>query len=152
MTIHLNSGSPEQTFRYGRALGSTLKGKELIFLSGDLGAGKTVFTKGIGNALGINEREIVSPSYTLMNVYKGAFALYHIDLYRIGDGIKGGIPEIDDHIDRGVIVVEWADYITGFYSSEKNLIRISIRHDREPESGRSITIDTPPAFPPGIFS
>ncbi len=142
MNINLNSGSPEETFFIGKSLGKVLKGNELIFLSGNLGAGKTLFTKGIGHSLGIQRREIVSPSYTLMNIYEGKFTLFHIDLYRIGEQLDGGIPEIDDNIDNGIIVVEWAEYIKKYYSEENNLIDISIYLTEERESGRAISIST----------
>ena len=150
--MNLNSGSPEETFSIGNSLGKVLNGDELIFLSGNLGAGKTMFTKGIGNSLGIERREIVSPSYTLMNVYEGKFTLFHIDLYRIGEQLKGGIPEIDDNLDNGIIVVEWAEYIKKYYSVEKNIIDISIILSKDREPGREISISTEINISPEIFS
>ena len=152
MNMNLNSGSPEETFSHGCSLGKVLHGDELIFLSGNLGAGKTMFTKGIGHSLGINRREIVSPSYTLMNIYEGRFSLFHIDLYRIGEGLNGGIPEIDDNIDNGIIVVEWAEYIKKHYSAEKKIVDITISLNEDKESGRSISIITNINIPPEIFS
>jgi len=151
MNLNLNSGSPEDTFSLGSALGSILKGDELIFLSGNLGAGKTMFTKGIGNALEIDEREIVSPSYTLMNIYEGKFKLFHIDLYRIGEHVSGGIPEIDDNLDNGIIVVEWAGYIRRFYSTEKKLVDILIGITDGESRNREISISTEIHIPRAIF-
>jgi tRNA threonylcarbamoyladenosine biosynthesis protein TsaE len=151
MIIDLNSGSPENTFSFGSALGSTLKGNELLFLTGELGSGKTMFTKGIGSALGIEGREIVSPSYTILNIYQGRSRLFHIDLYRIGNQIRNGIPEIEDNIDRGIIVVEWAEFVRQFYSGEKNLIDISIKPVKGSDTGRIISISSDILFPPGIF-
>ncbi len=152
MNINLNSGSPEKTFSYGCSLGKVLHGDELIFLSGNLGAGKTMFTKGIGYSLGIGRREIVSPSYTLMNIYEGRFSLFHIDLYRIGEGVNGGIPEIDDNLDNGIIVVEWAEYIKEYYSAEENIVDITISLSEEKEEGRNISIITKINIPPETFS
>lgn len=152
MTIHLNSVSPEETFAIGSSLGKLLSGDELIFLSGSLGAGKTMFTKGIGHSLGIDRREIVSPSYTLMNIYDGKFRLYHIDLYRIGEQLVGGIPEIEDNLDNGVIVVEWAEYIKNYYSGEKKLIDISIALTEGQDPERKISIRTEINIPPDSLS
>lgn len=142
MNIDLNSGSSEETFGFGESLGKVLQGRELILISGNLGAGKTVFTKGIGSALGIERREIVSPSYTLMNIYEAKFKLFHIDLYRIGEKIWGGIPEIDDNLDKGIIVVEWGEFIKKFYSTERNLINVSISYKTGEIPGRNISFST----------
>jgi len=151
MNINLNSGSPEDTFFLGSSLGRVLNGDELILLSGNLGVGKTMFTKGIGHSLGIERREIVSPSYTLMNIYEGKFTLFHIDLYRIGEQLSGGIPEIDDNLDNGIIVVEWAEYIKAFYSEEKKLIDISIQPVKSEETERKILISTGINLPSGLL-
>ncbi len=151
MNIDLNSLSPEETFGFGESLGKVLNGNELILLSGNLGAGKTMFTKGVGNALGIDRREIVSPSYTLMNIYEGKFKLFHIDLYRIGEQINGGIPEIDDNLDSGIIVVEWGEFAKKYYSAERNLIDISISYTGGGSPERSITLFTGINLPPDAF-
>ena len=151
MNIDLISFSPEETFGFGESLGKLLKGNELILLSGNLGAGKTMFTKGIGHALGIDRREIVSPSYTLMNIYEGKFKLFHIDLYRIGEQINGGIPEIDDNLDTGIIVVEWGEFTGEYYSAEKNLIDLSISYTEGETSGRKISFFTELNIPPDAF-
>lgn len=152
MNIDLNSGSSEETFGFGESLGRELEGRELILISGNLGAGKTVFTKGIGSALGIDRREIVSPSYTLMNIYEAKFKLFHIDLYRIGENILGGIPEIDDNLDRGIIVVEWGGFVKKFYSTEKNLINVSISYKAGDIPGRNISLSTEKDILPGSLS
>lgn len=151
MNIDLNSFSPEETFYFGESLGKALNGNELILLSGNLGVGKTMFTKGVGHALGIDHREIVSPSYTLMNIYKGKFKLFHIDLYRIGEQINGGIPEIDDNLDSGVIVVEWGKFAKKYYSAEKNFIDISISNTKGESTERKISLFTKIDLPPDAF-
>ena len=152
MNIDLNSGSSEETFGFAASLRRELEGRELILISGNLGAGKTVFTKGIGSALGINRREIVSPSYTLMNIYEAKFKLFHIDLYRIGENILGGIPEIDDNLDRGIIVVEWGEFVKKFYSTEKNLINVSISYKAGDIPGRNISLSTEKDILPSSLS
>lgn len=140
MNLSLNSQSSEDTFEIGKKLGEFLKGRELILLSGELGAGKTVLTKGIGFSLGIDPNEIVSPTFTLMNIYKGRTTLYHLDLYRIGNNITGSIPEIDESIGSGVLVVEWAKYLDPFYLNEKNLVEIKILHPGINNESREILI------------
>ncbi|MCP5054629.1 MAG: tRNA (adenosine(37)-N6)-threonylcarbamoyltransferase complex ATPase subunit type 1 TsaE, partial [bacterium] len=71
MTIKVHSNSPADTYRTGESLGEQLKGSEVILLKGDLGAGKTLLTKGIAAALGIESEEVVSPTFTLINEYRG---------------------------------------------------------------------------------
>jgi len=152
MNLNLYSGSPEETFFFGKSLANVLTGSELIFLRGNLGAGKTIFTKGMGYGLGIDTREIVSPSYTLMNIYEGRCKLFHIDLYRIGEQINRGIPEIDDNLDAGIIAVEWADYIKEYYQGEKNLIDIFISFKGGNDPGRILSIVSGLTISPGTFS
>src|SRR5688500_8094665 len=82
----LHSSSPVETFNFGHQLGARLEGGEILLLSGPLGAGKTLLVKGICAALGIDEEDVTSPSFTLVNPYTGRLRLYHIDLYRLDEG------------------------------------------------------------------
>jgi tRNA threonylcarbamoyladenosine biosynthesis protein TsaE len=107
----VTTSSPDATRELGRALGECLTAPVVLFLQGELGAGKTCFTQGLANGLGVAADEAVtSPSYTLMNHYRGRLDLYHFDLYRLSepdDLIELGF---DDYLDGGgVTVVEWAD-------------------------------------------
>src|SRR5688572_1572979 len=87
MTVgEFRSSSPAETFNYGHQLGARLRGGEILLLSGPLGAGKTIFVKGIAAALGIDEEDVTSPSFTLVNPHFGRLRLYHIDLYRLDEG------------------------------------------------------------------
>src|SRR5262245_47467438 len=80
----IESQSEEQTRAFGRLLADRLRGGELIGLTGALGAGKTVLVRGLAEGLGIAERKVRSPSFTLINEYGGGrLPLYHIDLYRM---------------------------------------------------------------------
>lgn len=133
MTTRHRSNSPEQTRALGEDFGRTLRGNEILLLSGDLGAGKTLFTKGVARALGIEPREIVSPTFTLMNQFRGAHALFHYDLYRLGESIDGPLPEVDDCIDEGVIVIEWAQYLDDSYSRMPRAVDIQINVVSEDE-------------------
>ena len=83
----LTSASPEETFEAGKRVGARLAGGETLLLSGPLGAGKTVFVKGLATGLGLDPAEVSSPSFTLVNRYnEGRLRLYHIDLYRLDEG------------------------------------------------------------------
>jgi len=127
MNLKILSNSPEQTYQTGAQVSSLLKGKEILLLSGDLGAGKTLFTKGLASALGVDAGEVTSPTFTVMNEYYGKYTIYHIDLYRLGGKLHGAMPEIDDNIDEGIIVIEWAQYIPAIYFRVKNLLDIQIQ-------------------------
>jgi tRNA threonylcarbamoyladenosine biosynthesis protein TsaE len=102
--------SPEETLELGRRIGQQLTGHAILLLEGDLGSGKTVFTKGVAEGLGIDPNEVTSPSFTLVNEYQGRLRLYHIDLYRLE---AGGLPPLglEDILndEDSVAVIEWAE-------------------------------------------
>ena len=103
--------STEETLNQGFILGSELKKGDVVCLKGDLGTGKTVFTKGIAKAMGY-EGYVTSPTFMLVNEYETYVPLYHFDVYRIS--CPSEIFEIgfEDYINSGgVIVIEWADII-----------------------------------------
>jgi len=134
------SSSPEATFNYGHQLGSRLAGGEILLLSGPLGAGKTMFVKGICAALGLAEDDVTSPSFTLVNPYAGRLQLYHIDLYRLDEGASAAhAVDLDELLsdERAVIVIEWAERM-GAYHLPANVSRITI--DGDGASPRHISI------------
>jgi tRNA threonylcarbamoyladenosine biosynthesis protein TsaE len=99
----------EETFELGRTLGQSLKDGEIVALYGGLGAGKTVFAKGIASGLAIEE-EVTSPTFTLLKTYKGRLALNHFDLYRIEDEEELAQTGFYDYLGgEGACVIEWAD-------------------------------------------
>jgi len=112
-----------------------------FYFQANLGAGKTLFTKGIARAIGIEPREVVSPSFTLMNQFRGKFLLFHVDLYRLGESIRGNLPEIDDYIEEGVIVIEWAQYLDSSYF--QLTYAVDIRFYVTEEDNRQVKIKTP---------
>jgi tRNA threonylcarbamoyladenosine biosynthesis protein TsaE len=125
------SSSPDQTFNFGHQLGARLEGGEILLLSGPLGAGKTIFVKGICAALGIDEEEVTSPSFTLVNPYDGRLRLYHIDLYRLDEGASAAhAVDLDELLtdERAVIVIEWAERM-GSYPLPGNVSHIDISGD-----------------------
>jgi tRNA threonylcarbamoyladenosine biosynthesis protein TsaE len=104
------TSSAEATFELGQTISRNLTGAATILLSGDLGAGKTVFAKGIAAGLGIEPADVTSPSFTIINVHSGRLKLYHIDLYRLdsSDCAGLGLEEIFED-PQGVVVIEWAE-------------------------------------------
>src|ERR1043165_6965385 len=103
--------SEEDTFEFARNLAQSLSLPAHILLYGDLGAGKTLFTKGLAAGFGVSDvDEVSSPTFTLINQYSGRVKIYHIDLYRIETGALDGLglEEIFDEPDSAVII-EWAE-------------------------------------------
>lgn len=131
--------STEETFEMGRRLGERLRGRATILLTGDLGSGKTVFTKGVAAGLGIDPAEVTSPSFTLINTHEGRLRLYHIDLYRLDAGPwrNLGLEEILEE-ENAVVVVEWADRL-GFIPPGALTVRLDYVSDtdRRIQSGRT---------------
>lgn len=142
MNLKLRSDSPEATEKISDSFGKLLKGNEVILIAGDLGAGKTLFTKGIAAGLGIDTEEVVSPTFTIMNHYKGREHLYHYDLYRLGDQRGHILPELDEVIDDGVAVVEWAQYADKSYEKLPNAVSIEIVIDQTDFNRRELIFDT----------
>lgn len=125
------SNSPEQTFNFGFQIGEQLNGGEILLLSGPLGAGKTILVKGICAALGIEEEDVTSPSFTLVNPYDGRLRLYHIDLYRLDEGVTAAhAVDLDELLsdEKSVIVIEWAERM-GNYPLPANTWRITVSGD-----------------------
>lgn len=117
--------SAEETMEIGRKLGSLLQGGGLVCLNGDLGTGKTAFTSGVAEALGI-EGYITSPTFTLVNEYKGILPMYHFDVYRIADPEEMFEIGFEEYLEsNGVVLVEWADLIQEILPEEH--IRVDIR-------------------------
>jgi len=109
--LRLNSGSPEDTFEIARLLGASLVPGDVVALTGDLGAGKTVFCKGIGAALGIPPERVTSPTFTIVTEHEGTPPLVHVDVYRI-DTVREAVGiGLDETLSGGeaVCVVEWAE-------------------------------------------
>jgi tRNA threonylcarbamoyladenosine biosynthesis protein TsaE len=128
------------TFALGKQFGEQLAGGEIILLSGPLGAGKTVFVKGLASALGIDPEEVTSPSFTLVNPYPARFPLFHIDLYRLDEGAAAAhAVDLDELFsdERAIVVIEWAERL-GRYPLPENVWLISISGDGE--APRSISI------------
>lgn len=123
---------------FGQQLGRILHGGEVIELIGDVGAGKTTFTKGLAIGMGIDE-VVQSPSFTISRTYENteSIRMVHYDFYRLHDAgvIKQDLQEsIED--DKTVTVVEWADIVSGVLPDD----RLSLRFTSPTETSRSVDI------------
>ena len=103
------SKSPSETWDIGEYIGKQARLGELYALHGELGAGKTQLVKGIARGMGVADWEyVVSPSFTIMNIYEGDLPLCHVDLYRI-EGAEVDDLNLEEFLQRGIVVVEWAE-------------------------------------------
>lgn len=101
------SRSEKDTYAFAKRIADKLKGGETILLSGDLGAGKTTFTKGLALALGVKET-VTSPTFTYVREYDGRLPLFHFDMYRVADADEVYELGLEEYFYRGgVVVVEW---------------------------------------------
>lgn len=131
--------SENETIQLGYRISQELKAGDTISLEGDLGTGKTAFTKGIAAGLGIS-RPITSPTFTLVNSYTGKYILHHFDVYRIDSSdelLEIGWEEYFS--DDAICIVEWGDRISDILP--KNTIRISLERDDKEADSRIITIE-----------
>ncbi len=135
--MRLQSKSDDDTRNIGRLIGNRLKPGDTVCLFGDLGAGKTTITKGIASALGIEERDITSASFTIIAEYDSPIPFYHIDLYRVsGDDISElGLHEYLGG--DGICVIEWAERA----GSEIPDAQISVRLEHKGDNCREIEIE-----------
>ena len=126
----IDTWGPEETRAFGKKMGQEARPGQVICLNGDLGVGKTIFTQGFADGLGITE-PISSPTFTIVQVYEeGRLPLYHFDVYRIGD-----IEEMDEigyedyFYGEGVCLIEWADLIREILPEQ--MCRVTIEKDLE---------------------
>jgi len=104
--------SERETFLLARNLAKGFKGKEVVLLIGELGAGKTVFAKGIASGLGLKDiHQVCSPSFTIVNIYQAKYAIYHVDLYRLGNNREIVELGLEDYLGEGVVIIEWGEKI-----------------------------------------
>ena len=126
--MEIRSNSQEETIALAEKIAANVKEGMVITLKGDLGAGKTTFTKGIGKGLGI-KKAISSPTFTIMKIYQGNMPLYHIDAYRLEEHFQD--LGFEEYINGdGLCVVEWADFIEEILPKERLAISIDYEGDR----------------------
>lgn len=130
------SNSPEKTEEIAFNLAETLVGGEVIAFTGDLGAGKTCFTRGLAKGLGF-EGSVTSPTFALVNEYIGGkYPLYHFDMYRINSWDDLYSTGFFDYLDNGVIAAEWSENVAA--ALPDNTIFVDI--EKVDENTRKITI------------
>lgn len=136
----IETNSPQETKELGKKMAERAKPGDVFTLVGDLGVGKTVFTQGIAEGLGIDE-PVNSPTFTIVQEYEsGRIPFYHFDVYRIGDPEEMDEIGFDDYIyGDGLCLIEWADLIEEILPEK----RVAIRIEKDLEKGfdyRRITI------------
>ena len=131
--------SPEETEKIGEALAKSLQPGTILAYRGDLGAGKTAFTRGLARGLGCKET-VTSPTYTIVNEYLGGrLPLFHFDMYRLASSDDLWDIGWEDYLDReGVCAVEWSEIVAD--ALEEPCIRVDIRQG-ETENQRKITVE-----------
>jgi tRNA threonylcarbamoyladenosine biosynthesis protein TsaE len=131
------SNSSRKTVSWGRKLGKLVQGGEIIGLVGELGTGKTTFTRGFAAGAGVGKDAWVrSPTFTLINEYQGRLAVYHIDLYRIGKTEEIDALNLRDYLySTGVSLIEWFEYLPAGEVDEY----LEIRMAHSGRAGRELT-------------
>ncbi len=126
----IESFSEKDTFRLGETIGNECRRGDIVLLNGDLGVGKTVFTKGFGRGLGIEE-PISSPTFTIIQIYdSGRIPLYHFDVYRIADPEEMDEIGYEDYFfGDGVCLIEWASLIQELIP--EHVMEVTIEKDVE---------------------
>ena len=122
------SKSVESTIKMGERLAKKMKKGGCVALIGDLGAGKTVFTKGIAKGLGVkNSRYVNSPTFVIIKEYKGKIPLYHFDLYRLNKSSVLDAENFEEYFyGDGITVIEWADKISKLLPKKYTEVRLSV--------------------------
>jgi tRNA threonylcarbamoyladenosine biosynthesis protein TsaE len=148
LNIQFDTHSPEGTLSLGEKIGQRLQTGDIVFLFGDLGAGKTTLTQGIARGLGVAREEYVrSPTFTLVNEYKGKVPVFHIDLYRITSSLELEDLGLEEAFSsEGVSIVEWAEKLFANEDTSIPLLGIErwieIRITIEQEDSRKLDITT----------
>ena len=138
--------SPAETLRLARSLGRLLGGGEVIALVGELGSGKTLFTRGLCEGAGLQDSRLVtSPTYVLEQIYSARVPVHHYDLYRLSSPAEFAALGFEEHLGRSdVLVIEWADRAGGALPADRLLVELSL-DEREPER-RTIVFSAAPSW------
>lgn len=133
----LISASSSETVDTGVAFGKLLKPGDVVCLYGNLGAGKTQFTKGIAQAMGINQEEVQSPTFAIIHEYAADVPLYHLDCYRLESAEEAMNIGIEEYLfGQGVCVIEWPEVIESLLPDHVRSVII----EHEEKEKRRITI------------
>ena len=142
--MQITTHSADETQALGQKLASRLAPGDVIAYFGDLGAGKTAFTRGLAQGLGITD-PVTSPTYTIVNEYTGGrLPLFHFDMYRLGSSDELFDIGWEDYLSRGgVCAVEWSENVE---DALQDAIRVTIEKDADEPDTRHITITGGPRF------
>lgn len=124
------SHSPEDTEQFAFNLAAKIKAPRVICLTGDLGAGKTAFTRGFARYFGI-EKGVSSPTFIIMHRYVGSEVINHYDLYRIGDFDELLDIGFEEQIENGISIIEWPDNFMEYLPADKLVIKITRTGENE---------------------
>ena len=129
----ITSNSPEETLLIGARFAAELRGGEILALCGDLGAGKTHFSKGLVHGLGGNPQDVTSPTFTLVHEYReGRLPVFHFDFYRLEEVSELRNIGWDDYLrEDGVLLVEWAERFPAAFPTETRFVRFEIISDSQ---------------------
>lgn len=123
----IQSNSLEETAKFGKTFAESLKLGNIIGFIGVFGAGKTYLIKSICKSLGIDSNDVTSPSFTLINDYKGKKRVIHMDMYRLQSDEEFELLDLDFYFDLDAIVlIEWADHVKHLLPSHTQYIEIKI--------------------------
>jgi len=118
--------------QWGSVLGGLAKAGDIICFFGDLGAGKTTFIKGVARGLRVRPEDVNSPTFVIMNMYRGRLPLYHFDFYRMDDASEIPLIGYEEFLyGRGLAVIEWADRMKGLLPPER--LSVFLEHAGEDE-------------------
>ena len=133
MNISKITKSPEETQALGEEIGKTLSAGDIVAITGELGAGKTCLTQGLGWGMGVDRRiYMTSPSFTLVKQYKGRIPVHHIDVFRTNSIEEVYDLPIEDYFNlKGVTIIEWADKIESILPEKHIRIDIDILSENE---------------------
>ena len=138
LPVRLTMPTPEETTAAGKQLATVLRGGDLVILTGDLGAGKTTFTQGLGDGLGVRG-PITSPTFVIARVHPSLVdgpALVHVDAYRLGDAAELDDLDLDTDLDLAVTVVEWGSGLAESLSAD----RLELTLTRAADDVRTLTV------------
>jgi len=132
--LSLITRGPTATRELGRKIGEQLRAGSVIALIGELGCGKTCFTKGLCAGLGIPGKQVNSPTFAFVNEYQGRLLVLHVDLYRIDDvsaGLDVGIMDYLARTKKGVAIIEWADRVLPLLPENRLAVRFDVLSARK---------------------
>ena len=135
--VSLISNSEEETKLCAQSFACQLKAGDIVLLQGDLGAGKTTFVKGLAQAFKVTSKKVTSPTFVIMNYYKGKLPLYHFDLYRLGKPQEIDTLDFDDYFyGEGISLIEWPERLGEYKPKEYYLVELK----HKSENQRLITV------------